>query len=104
MGIGRETSSGAPAPGPRRACQIVGNLRNIIPTARQTMTRIARIAIICSGPTSLEQAHEAAGVLEEIARRLRIDCQLGQEKKVHILEDGQRIGSIRFEAEDAVTG
>jgi hypothetical protein len=29
------------------------------------MTRIARIAIICSGPTSLEQAHEAAGELEE---------------------------------------
>ena len=68
------------------------------------MTRIARIAIICSGPTSLEQAHETAGALEEIARRLRNDCQLGQEYKVHILEDGQRIGSIRFEAEDAVTG
>jgi hypothetical protein len=68
------------------------------------MTRIARIAIICSGPTSLEQAHEAAGALEEIARRLRIDSLLGDEKKVYILEDGRRIGSIRFEAEDAVTG
>ncbi len=31
--IGRDTSSGASAPGPRGACQIVGILRNIIPTA-----------------------------------------------------------------------
>jgi hypothetical protein len=67
------------------------------------IARIARIAIICSGPTSLEQAHETAVVLEEIARRLRIDCHLGQEEKTIIIEDGRRIGSIRFEAEDAVT-
>jgi hypothetical protein len=67
------------------------------------MTRIARIAIICSGPTSLDQAHEAAGALEEIARRLRIDCHLGEKTKAHILKDGKRIGSIRFEAVDALT-
>jgi transcriptional regulator len=68
------------------------------------MTRIARIAIECSGPTHLEQAHKTAEVLEEIARRLRIDCQLGSERKQVISEDGRFIGSIVYEDEDAVTG
>ena len=38
MCIGRDTSSGASAPGPRRACQIVGILRTPLPTAFNPMT------------------------------------------------------------------
>jgi len=60
---------------------------------------IARVMVDCSdfGPTSLERSAKLASVLEELARRLRINSQLGDEGLLEIIEDGNRVGSFRYE-------
>jgi len=60
---------------------------------------IAKVMVDCSGfgPTSLERSAKLASVLEELARRLRINSQLGDEGVLEITEYGRHVGSFRYE-------
>ena len=49
------------------------------------------------GPTSLERSERLAILLEEIARRLRINSQLADDGVLEITEDGKHLGSFRYE-------
>jgi hypothetical protein len=64
-----------------------------------THKTIARVMVDCAdfGPTSLERSAKLASVLEELARRLRINSQLGDEGILEITEDGLHVGSFRYE-------